>query len=103
MSELRAENAKQAEKDKSKSGGGVGEPGQDGASDTDVETIVDAGIKPGGIESASKEVEVIEKVGELKVRASAGGRGSDFGGSGTEHSTEDEWEKVDENENEKDK
>jgi hypothetical protein len=60
-------------------------------SDTEAETIIGTGGKSG-----SKEVEVLDNPGELKTR------GSPYG-SKSEHSTEDEWEKVSENENEKDK
>ena len=52
--------------------------------------------------SASSEVEVVQKQGELKQRLAAGDSVSSQGTkSGV--STEDEWEKVSENENEKDK
>jgi len=66
----------------------VQKPGD--GSDTDAETIVDTGSLP------SKEVEVTQVTGELKARGSPGG-------SKSELSTEDEWEKVSEHENEKDK
>lgn len=52
--------------------------------------------------SASNEVEVIQKQGELKQRAAAGFSSSSQG-TKSSVSTEDEWEKVSENENEKDK
>jgi hypothetical protein len=63
-------------------------------SDTEVETVVSRGRPITG----SKEVEVMERVGDLKLRP-------DGASSGTKSSvsTEDEWEKVSENENEKDK
>ncbi|KAF7895646.1 uncharacterized protein EAF01_009608 [Botrytis porri] len=61
------------------------------ASDTDVETVVDDDGPPG-----SKEVEVLEVKGELKSRAHSIG-----GGNKSEPSTEDEWEKVSENEKDK--
>lgn len=51
--------------------------------------------------SASKEVEVIEKQGELKQRVAVGEPASQ--GAKSSVSTEDEWERVSENENEKDK
>lgn len=64
--------------------------------------------------SASREVEVAEDAaGELKKRANAAATlgepekgkalGSPHGGTQSSVSTEDEWEKVSENENEKDK
>lgn len=59
-------------------------------SETEAETVIDTG-DPG---SGSKEVEVVEKKGELKDR----GPGSK---SETEASTEDEWERVSENEKDK--
>ncbi|RKU40852.1 SMK killer toxin resistance protein [Coniochaeta pulveracea] len=57
--------------------------------------------------TGSKEVEILEQTGELKQRAavsealSASSQASSGSKSGV--STEDEWEKVSENENEKDK
>jgi len=66
----------------------------DSESDTDAETVIESA------RSGSKEVELLEKVGSMKDRGrmASGGRGSK-----SEQSTEDEWEKVSENENEKDK
>lgn len=52
--------------------------------------------------SASNEVEVVQKQGELKQRVAAGDS-SPSQGTKSSVSTEDEWEKVSENENEKDK
>lgn len=52
--------------------------------------------------SASNEVEVVQKQGELKLRVAAG-KNSPSQGTKSSVSTEDEWEKVSENENEKDK
>jgi hypothetical protein len=52
--------------------------------------------------SASNEVEVVQKQGELKQRVAAGDNSSSQG-TKSSVSTEDEWEKVSENENEKDK
>ena len=59
-------------------------------SDTDAETIIETG------QTRSNEVEIVDHAGALKSRR---------GGSGnkSEHSTEDEWERVSENEKEKDK
>lgn len=67
-----------------------GVAGGDG-SDTDVETVVDDEGPPG-----SKEVEVLEVKGDLKSRSRSTG-----GGNKSEPSTEDEWEKVSENEKDK--
>ncbi|KAJ8059377.1 hypothetical protein OCU04_012328 [Sclerotinia nivalis] len=64
--------------------------GGDG-SDTDVETVVDEEGPPG-----SKEIEVLEVKGDLKSRSRSIG-----GGNKSEPSTEDEWEKVSENEKDK--
>lgn len=58
--------------------------------DTDTETVIDAGNTGSG----SKEIEIIEKAGELKDRGSTKG-------SRSETSTEDEWERVSENEKDK--
>ena len=62
-----------------------------GGDASDVETVVDEEGPPG-----SKEVEVLEAKGELKSRAHSTG-----GGNKSEPSTEDEWEKVSENEKDK--
>jgi len=80
--------AAQAAEDTKKSAG-IGDlrPGDD--SDTEAETV----IETTGV-SGSKEVEVVDNPGELKPR------GSPFG-SKSEISTEDEWEKVSENEKDK--
>ncbi|KAI1814090.1 ER protein Pkr1-domain-containing protein [Poronia punctata] len=59
-------------------------------SETEVETIISRG-KP---KTKSREVEPVEQVGELKLRAQAAEVKSAV-------STEDEWEKVSENEKEK--
>ncbi|KAI9745200.1 MAG: SMK killer toxin resistance protein [Claussenomyces sp. TS43310] len=67
-----------------------------GGSDTEAETIVEAETKVGAGGSGSKEVEVTEKLGELRDRGAGGS-----GGSRSEPSTEDEWEKVSENEKDK--
>lgn len=65
-------------------------------SDTEQEEV----IKVGTTESGSKEVELIRQVGELKDRG-LGRMDGAMSSSGTEHSTEDEWEKVSENEKDK--
>lgn len=62
-------------------------------SDTEVETLISKDVP----ELGSKEIEAIEQVGDLKQR------GSPSLGTKSSVSTEDEWEKVSENENEKDK
>jgi len=64
--------------------------GGDG-SDTEAETVVDDEGPPG-----SKEVELLDVKGELKDRSHSSGAGSK-----SEVSTEDEWEKVGENEKDK--
>ncbi|KAI0113965.1 ER protein Pkr1-domain-containing protein [Nemania sp. FL0031] len=63
-------------------------------SETEVETIVSRSDPKSG----SKEVEPIEQTGELKHRV-----GEPLSEAKSAASTEDEWEKVSENENEKDK
>lgn len=68
----------------------------------DSDTEQEAAIPVGGGAAGSHEVEVLEKVGEIRDRG-AGKFDGATSGSGTEHSTEDEWEKVSGNENEKDK
>lgn len=89
MSEL---NASQALEDARKKAAEERHSGDD--SDTEAETII------GAKASGSKEIEVLpENLGELKTR---GAGGSPYG-SKSEHSTEDEWEKVSEDENEKNK
>ncbi|ORY66451.1 ER protein Pkr1-domain-containing protein [Pseudomassariella vexata] len=69
----------------------------DDSDETEVETVEGKAkplVRP---VTASKEVEVVEPAGELKLRAEASP------GTKSGVSTEDEWEKVSENENEKDK
>ncbi|KAI2471240.1 Pkr1-domain-containing protein [Annulohypoxylon bovei var. microspora] len=65
-------------------------------SETEVETELIPKSKP---TLGSKEVEVTEQIGDLKLRAEP----SSSSGTKSSVSTEDEWEKVSENENEKDK
>lgn len=60
---------------------------QEGDSDTEAETIIDTGDTGSG----SKEVEILENAGELRDRE----------GGKSEISTEDEWERVSENEKDK--
>lgn len=59
-------------------------------SETEAETVIDTGDAGSGV-GGSKEVEVLERRGDLKDR----------GGSKSEISTEDEWERVSENEKDK--
>lgn len=66
------------------------ESGAGDGSETEAETVIDSG----GPASGSKEVELIERKGELKDRGVSGG-------SKSENSTEDEWERVSENEKDK--
>jgi hypothetical protein len=73
---------------KSKRRAGDTELGDD--SETEAETVIDTG----DIDSGSKEVEVLERKGELKARGSPAR-------SKSELSTEDEWERVSENEKDK--
>ena len=70
-------------------------------SDTEVEpvTVARAGDAPA---SGSREVEPLEPRGELKHRLAAP-ESAPSQGSKSSASTEDEWERVSENENEKDK
>jgi ER protein Pkr1 len=58
-------------------------------SDTEAETVIETGGGP-----SSKDVEIIDNPGELKLRGSSHGNKS-------ETSTEDEWERVSENEKDK--
>jgi hypothetical protein len=85
VAELTAAQA--AEEAKKSAGIGDLPPGDD--SDTEAETVIETTSVSG-----SKEVEVVDKHGELKPR------GSPYG-SKSEISTEDEWEKVSENEKDK--
>jgi hypothetical protein len=59
--------------------------------ETEAGTVIDAG--KGGAGSGSKEVEVVARTGQLKDRADSGSK--------SEISTEDEWERVSENEKDK--
>ncbi|KAI1143498.1 Pkr1-domain-containing protein [Hypoxylon sp. FL0543] len=69
-----------------------------GDSETEVETTP-ALIAKGKPTPGSREVEVTEQTGDLKLRAEP----TSSSGTKSSVSTEDEWEKVSENENEKDK
>jgi hypothetical protein len=83
--ELKIEREKEEQRKKAEATGPV-----DG-SDTEAETVVDDDAPSG-----SREVEVLEAKGELKARSQRKGAGSK-----SEVSTEDEWEKVGENEKDK--
>jgi hypothetical protein len=75
--------------EEAKKSAGIGDLRPSDDSDTEAETVIEAtGV------SGSKEVEVVDNRGELKPR------GSPYG-SKSEISTEDEWEKVSENEKDK--
>ncbi|KAI4868553.1 Pkr1-domain-containing protein [Hypoxylon rubiginosum] len=90
--ELRIAQAKEA-REKARSDQRVAAQASDD-SETEVETTL---VETGKPASGSTEVEVAEQVGDLKLRAEPSS------GSKSSASTEDEWEKVSENENEKDK
>ena len=77
--ELRAAEAAEAEKKRR-----LAEMGPGSDSETEAETVIDTDVGAG-----SKEVEVSERRGELKDRGH-------LGGSRSELSTEDEWERVSE-------
>jgi hypothetical protein len=96
VTELHKEQQKEAE-EKAKADT-IARQTADDSEETEVETV--GGKTPSLIQpvSASKEVEVVEQAGELKQRPEASS-GSNKSGV----STEDEWEKVSENETEKDK
>ncbi|KAI9642211.1 SMK killer toxin resistance protein [Ciborinia camelliae] len=81
------QSVKEEEEARKKREAGAGGNG----SDTDAETVIDEESSPG-----SKEVEVLEVKGDLKSRSHSIG-----GGNKSEPSTEDEWEKVSENEKDK--
>jgi hypothetical protein len=83
-------NAAQAAEDEKKRLLDETGPGED--TETEAETVIGAGDAGSG--SGSKEVEVIARAGELKDRGKSGG-------SKSEISTEDEWERVSENEKDK--
>ncbi|PSS23030.1 hypothetical protein M430DRAFT_97193 [Amorphotheca resinae ATCC 22711] len=59
--------------------------------ETEAETVIETG--KGGAGFGSKEVEVVAQTGQLKDRADSGSK--------SEISTEDEWERVSENEKDK--
>jgi hypothetical protein len=67
---------------------------EEAAAGEDTETEAEAVIDTGDSASGSKEIEAVERKGELKDRGSSGG-------SKSEISTEDEWERISENEKDK--
>lgn len=85
VSELKAAQAVEDEKKRRLEESGPGEE-----TETEAETAVDTGDPTLG----SKEIEVVEQRGELKDRGRSGGNKSEI-------STEDEWERVSENEKDK--
>lgn len=85
VSELKAAQAVEDEKKRRLEESGPGEE-----TETEAETVVDTGDPMLG----SKEIEVVGQTGELKDRARSGGNKSEI-------STEDEWERVSENEKDK--
>lgn len=104
------EAQRREEQDKAKRGGAPGTRGAVPASSSDTETEVETAAAhvaaaAAAVAAASSEVEPIEKAGELKHRAAAVAEpltpSAPSSKSGV--STEDEWEKVSENENEKDR
>ncbi|KAI2629674.1 Pkr1-domain-containing protein [Hypoxylon sp. NC1633] len=90
--ELRIAQAKEAREKARSEQRAAARPSDD--SETEVESIPIAKASP---TTGSKEVEVVEQTGDLKLRVEPSP------GSKSSASTEDEWEKVSENENEKDK
>ncbi|KAI0125746.1 ER protein Pkr1-domain-containing protein [Xylariales sp. AK1849] len=93
--ELKKEQAREAE-EKAKADT-IARQTADDSDETEVETIDTKARSLAAPVSASKGVEVVEPAGELRQRPEA----SPSSKSGV--STEDEWEKVSENETEKDK
>lgn len=85
VAELKAAQAVEDEKKRRLDESGLGDD-----TETEAETVIDTGEPISG----SKEIEVIEQRGELKDRGGSGG-------SKSEISTEDEWERVSENEKDK--
>ena len=85
VAELKAAQTEEDEKKRRLDESG---PGED--TETEAETVIDSV----GTTSGSREVEVVDPKGELKDRGS-------FGANKSENSTEDEWERVSENEKDK--
>lgn len=86
VAELRAAQAAEDEQRRKQEEQATGDD-----TDTEVETVIDSAPKTG-----SKEIEIVANTGELTAR-------KPITASRSETSTEDEWERVSENENEKDK
>ncbi|KAL1863089.1 hypothetical protein VTK73DRAFT_6433 [Phialemonium thermophilum] len=80
-------------------------------SETEVETGISSGVgakrravgAAEAVPSAKKNIETVEVTGELKHRGGESAAASASQGTKSSASTEDEWEKVSENEKEKDK
>jgi len=85
VAELKAAQAVEDEKKRRLEETGPGEE-----TETEAETVIDTG----NFTSGREEVEVVERKGELKDRGGSGGNKSEI-------STEDEWERVSENEKDK--
>jgi hypothetical protein len=85
VAELKAAQAVEDEKKLRLEESGLGDD-----TETEAETVIDTGEPTSG----SKEVEVVERKGELKDRGGSSGNKSEI-------STEDEWERVSENEKDK--
>lgn len=96
VTELHKEQEKEAE-EKAKADT-IARQTADDSEETEVETVSGKTTSVVHPVSASKEVEVVEQAGELKHRSEASS-----GSNRSAASTEDEWEKVSENETEKDK
>lgn len=106
MAELRVAEAEQRDKEETEKARKVKDSGPTEDSETEAETVI--GVKVGGTKgksvSASREVEILETKGELIDRgnlAVGASASQSSGGSKSEHSTEDEWERVSENEKDK--
>lgn len=96
--ELKKEQAKEAERKSEEEA--KARQNADESDDTEVETVSSKSKQPPVVPvTASKEVEIMEPQGELKQRLDT----SPGSGSKSGVSTEDEWEKVSENEMDKDK
>lgn len=92
VAELKAAQAAEDEKKR-----GLEEP-QGDDTETEAETVIDSGDTKAG----SKEVEILELKGQVKDRGRGVRSGSErMSGSRSEISTEDEWERVSENEKDK--
>lgn len=92
----REEEAKKKQQEQQQARQPAGETGDD--SETEVETSVPE-KQPARVDAAEAGVEAVEQQGEVKHRAAAPAAA----GTQSSVSTEDEWEKVSENENDKDK